>query len=251
MIFESNSLFHNNPTNQNHCLELSVIIPTFNERENIALLVNRLHNALKNVYWEALFIDDNSPDGTAQFIREISQQDNRIRCIRRIGRRGLAGACLEGILASHARYIAIMDADLQHDETKLLPMLEQLRSHTIDLIVATRYALGGNATSFSPFRSYISRCSTAMTQLFLGVTLSDPMSGFFMIRRDIVDNMASSLSTQGFKILLDVITTSKDTLRIAEIPFSFGKRKHGESKFSLRIALNFVSLLIKKLIKRL
>jgi glycosyltransferase involved in cell wall biosynthesis len=100
--------------------ELSIIVPTFNERTNVPLLVERLERLLAAYDWEVVFVDDNSPDGTAAAARAIGEGDSRVRCIRRIGRRGLAGACLEGMLASQARYVAVMDADLQHDESLLL-----------------------------------------------------------------------------------------------------------------------------------
>ncbi len=249
MTLESNILFSSEIENKNEAPELTVVVPTFNERGNVPILIDRLRTVLQGIHWEVLFVDDNSPDNTAQLIREIGQNDNRIRCIRRVGRRGLAGACLEGILASHAKYVAIMDGDLQHDETKLLPMLEQLSSGKIDIVVATRYSAGGDAKNFSILRSCVSRYSNFIAYQFLGVKLSDPMSGFFMVRQEIVDNIAPSLSTQGFKILLDIITTSKGNLCIAEIPFSFGKREYGESKLSTRVALDFVSLVIDKLTK--
>ena len=227
--------------------ELSVVIPAFNERTNVAILVERLRHVLADVTWEAVFVDDNSPDGTASVVRAIGEQDDRIRCIRRIGRRGLAGACLEGMLASQARYVAVMDADLQHDETLLASMLERLQADDVDLVVASRYVEGGSATSFSANRARISRWSGEISRRFLKVELSDPMSGFFMIRRTVVEDLAPSLSSQGFKILLDIVATARGTLRVAELPFVFRERLHGESKLDSRIALDFVALLVAKL----
>ena len=227
--------------------ELSVVVPTFKERANVPLLVEKLAQTLPGVDWEVIFVDDNSPDGTAAAARAIGATDYRVRCIRRIGRRGLAGACIEGMLASQARFVAVMDADLQHDERLLTGMLEKLRGDT-DLAVASRYVAGGSAAGLSSARrEHASRLSTMLAQRLLGVTLSDPMSGFFMIRRERFEELAPQLTTQGFKILLDIAATARGSLRIAELPFVFGERQHGESKLDTRVALDFIALIIAKL----
>jgi dolichol-phosphate mannosyltransferase len=227
--------------------ELSVVVPTFKERDNVPLLVEKLARTLAGVEWEAIFVDDNSPDGTAAVARAIGETDARVRCVRRIGRRGLAGACIEGMLASQARYVAVMDADLQHDETLLTAMLAKLRGD-VDLAVASRYVDGGSAAGLSSAkREQASRVSTALARRLLGVTLSDPMSGFFMMRRDRFEELAPKLSSQGFKILLDIVSTAHGSLRIAELPFVFGERQHGESKLDTRVALDFAALILAKL----
>ncbi len=226
--------------------ELTVVVPAYNECENIPLVVDLLRETLKDVIWEVIFVDDNSPDGTAAAVRAIGEQDCRVRCIRRIGRRGLAGACLEGMLASQARYVAVLDADLQHDETLLSAMLETLRHGNADLVVASRHVEDGSDAGLSGFRSAISRFSTVLSQRLLRVTLTDPMSGFFMLRRTVVENIAPLLSSQGFKILLDIVATDPQ-LRIVELPYVFRERRHGESKLDAQIALDFVALLIAKL----
>ncbi|MDR3525705.1 MAG: glycosyltransferase family 2 protein [Rhizomicrobium sp.] len=225
---------------------LSVVIPTYNERGNVAELIRRLDLTLAGVVWEAIFVDDNSPDGTADALKTISRSDPRVRCIRRVGRRGLAGACIEGILSSSAAYVAVMDADLQHDETVLPAMLAKLQSGQFDLVAATRYVDGGDASSFSASRGKISRLATKITQRVLGTELSDPMSGFFMMRRASFDEMAPRLSPVGFKILLDIATASEG-LRITEQAYAFGERFDGESKFSMQVGLEFLGLLLSKL----
>jgi len=228
--------------------ELSVVVPTFKERDNVPLLVEKLARTLEGVDWEVLFVDDNSPDGTAAAARELGETDSRVRCIRRIGRRGLAGACIEGMLASQARYVAVMDADLQHDETLLVGMLAKLRSDQFDIAVASRFADGASSAGLSSAsREQASRVSNAMARRLLGVTLSDPMSGFFMIRRERFEALAPQLSSQGFKILLDIVATARGTLRIAELPFVFAERQHGESKLDTRVALDFAALVLAKL----
>ena len=228
--------------------ELSIVVPTFNERANITVLFERLSHLPVDCDWEVIFVDDNSPDGTAAVARVIGETDSRVRCIRRIGRRGLAGACLEGILSSQARYVAVMDADLQHDEGVLLPMLAALRAGDTDLVVASRYLDGGSAAGLSKQRSLVSRWSNSLVHLLLGIDLTDPMSGYFMIRRDAVEAIAPSLSSQGFKILLDIMVTSRGRLRAVELPSAFRERLRGESKLDLKIALDFVALVTAKFI---
>ena len=227
--------------------ELTVVIPTFKERHNIAQIVDRLLPVLAGREWEVIFVDDDSPDGTAAVAREIGEHDNRVRCIRRIGRRGLAGACIEGMLTSQARYVAVMDADLQHDETLLARMLDRLHKGDVDLVVATRYLNDKASSGFTAGRSLISRWSNVVAQKLLGVSLSDPMSGFFMVRRQAFEDIAPKLSTQGFKILLDIAMSTRGALRVAELPYEFRNRQHGESKLDAKAALDFVALIIGKL----
>jgi dolichol-phosphate mannosyltransferase len=226
--------------------ELSIIVPTFNERENVPVLVDRLRQALPDMAWEMIIVDDNSPDGTADMARMIGATDPRIRCLRRVGRRGLSGACLEGMLASNARYAAVMDADLQHDEQLLLPMLKKLRNAEADIVIGSRYAGGGAADTFSTRRKWISLLATRAANSVIGHDLSDPLSGFFMLRRDIVETFAGKLSTQGFKILLDIVSTAGQSLRVAELPYQFAARHRGTSKLDSRIALDYAGLVLAK-----
>src|SRR5579863_5503483 len=183
--------------------ELSVVVPTFKEKANVGALVEKLDDALSDIAWEVVFVDDDSPDGTAAEVKALAAQDSRVRCLKRIGRRGLAGACIEGILSSSAPFIAVMDSDHQHDE-KLLPrMFALLRSGDTDLVVGSRYIAGGKS-ALSSRRDAMSRAASSFARHLTGVSLSDPMSGFFMMRRDCFDAVAPSLSTDGFKILLDM-----------------------------------------------
>jgi dolichol-phosphate mannosyltransferase len=227
--------------------QLSVIIPTFNERDNVLTLFRRLETALAGVSWEAIFVDDNSPDHTWDVVRGLARQDPRARCIRRIGRRGLSGACIEGILASSAPCAAVIDADLQHDETQLPKMLGLLQAEAADLVVGSRYIEGGNSESFNTQRAGASALATELARGVLRVKIADPMSGFFMIRRDRFEQLAPQLSTQGFKILLDIVATGRGNLRVKEIPYTFGARLHGESKLDSMVALDFLGLLLAKL----
>ena len=226
--------------------QLSIVIPTFKERDNVAELIRRLNIALAGIHWEAIFVDDNSPDGTSERAKELALDDARIRCLRRVGRRGLAGACIEGMLSSSAPIVAVMDADLQHDERVLPQMFRTLTGERVDLVAATRYVEGGSAEAFGEGRGFISRFATKLSRRVLGTSLSDPMSGFFMMRRDRFDEIAGRLSPAGFKILLDIVTAA-DNLKIAEQPYVFGERHAGESKFSVQVGLEFVGLLLAKL----
>ena len=227
--------------------QLSVVIPTFNERDNVVKLFRRLETTLAGIPFEAVFVDDNSPDGTWEILRTLSREDGRVRCIRRIGRRGLSGACIEGILASSAPCAAVIDADLQHDETQLPKMLALLQGGEFDLVVGSRYIEGGSAESFNRHRAGASALATEVAKRLLRVEIADPMSGFFMIRRDRFEALAPQLSTQGFKILLDVVATAHGALRIKEIPYTFGSRLHGESKLDSMVALDFLGLVLAKL----
>ncbi|MBV9548655.1 MAG: glycosyltransferase family 2 protein, partial [Alphaproteobacteria bacterium] len=224
--------------------ELSVIVPTYRERDNVAELVRRLEAALSGIAWEAVYVDDNSPDGTAETVKAIAARDPRIRCLKRVGRRGLAGACIEGMLSSAAPFVAVIDADLQHDEKVLPLMLAKLKAGEADLVAGTRYGAGGSAAGLAQGRDFLSRLATRLTRLLVGTDLSDPMSGFFMMRRDRFDEIAPRLSPQGFKILLDIAGNAK--LRIAEQPYVFGTRFAGESKFNAQIGLEFLGLLVGK-----
>jgi len=226
---------------------LSVVVPTFNERDNVRKLFGKLETALKGIAWEVVYVDDNSPDGTWEVVRELARQDSRVRCIRRIGRRGLSGACIEGILASCAPYTAVMDADLQHDETQLPKMLSLLQSGAAELVIGSRYIEGGSADSFNKQRASASALATEVAKRVLAVEVADPMSGFFMIRRDRFEQLAPQLSTQGFKILLDVIATAHGKLKTVEVPYTFGSRLHGESKLDSMVALDFLGLVLAKL----
>lgn len=227
--------------------QLSVVVPTFNERDNVTVLYRRLEATLAGIAWEVVFVDDNSPDGTWEVVRALAQKDSRVRCIRRIGRRGLSGACIEGILAASAPFAAVIDADLQHDETQLAKMFGLLQRGEAELVVGSRYIEGGSADSFNKQRAGASQLATEVARRVLKIEIADPMSGFFMIRRDRFEQLAPQLSTQGFKILLDIIASANGKLRTIEVPYSFGARQHGESKLDSMVALDFLGLVLAKL----
>src|SRR5215204_5864571 len=226
--------------------ELTIVVPTFNERENIPIVAERVARVLAGIAWEIIFVDDDSPDGTAAAARALGEHDARIRCIRRVGRRGLAGACIEGMLASQVRYVAVMDADLQHDEGVLADMLALLERGEHDLVIGSRYLAKGSADGLSRSRLASSHLGGLLARKILAIPVTDPMSGFFMLRRDAVDAIAPKLATQGFKILADILTSARGRLRIAELPYGFRARLHGASKLDAQVALDFLGLLAAK-----
>ncbi len=227
--------------------DLTIVVPCYNERGNVTVLAERLGRALDGVAWEALFVDDDSPDGTADEVRRIAAADPRIRCIRRIGRRGLASAVIEGALASSARTVAVMDGDLQHDETALPAMLARLRAGGADVVVASRFADGGDAAGLAnEQRLALSNLGIRLATMMLGTRLTDPMSGFFMLDRALFERLAPRLTGQGFKILLDLLLSSPQRLRVAEIGVTFHARVEGESKLNPLVLVQFLALLLDK-----
>jgi dolichol-phosphate mannosyltransferase len=227
--------------------ELTVVVPAFNERENVAPLIELVASALDGIDWEAIFVDDDSPDGTASVVREAAQRDARIRCVQRIGRRGLSTACIEGVLASTSPYVAIMDADLQHDERLLPRMLETLKREPYDLVVGSRYVAGGSVGDWSRGRAEISSFATRLSRVICKTEIADPMSGFFMMRREVFDRAVRDLSGQGFKILLDLLASSPEPVRLKELPFEFRQRRYGTSKLDTLVAWEFGMLLADKI----
>jgi len=233
---------------------LSIIVPTFNEWENIGLLYDKVIAVFGTTPFEMIVVDDNSPDGTAAAVKALARRHPNVRCLQRIGRRGLASACIEGISASAAPFFAVMDADHQHDETILPQMLAQAETGD-DIVVATRYAAGGSAgEGFSSARAAGSQLATRLSSLLTGADLSDPMSGFFLMRREVFEEVAPSLSDDGFKILLDIIVSSMryrkangQALKIGEVPYQFRERHAGASKMSPLIVVQFLGLLLSKM----
>jgi len=228
---------------------LSVIIPCYNERPNVAPMIARLDTALAGIGWEAIYVDDDSPDGTAAEVRRIAQTDPRVRCIRRIGRRGLASAVIEGALSSSAAYVAVIDGDLQHDETRLPVMLRALRGGTYDIAVASRHVEGGDSTGLANrWRHALSDGGSTLARMFLPTPLSDPMSGFFMLPRPLFEELARHLTGQGFKILLDLVLSAPAPLRVVEVPAQFRARVEGKSKLDILVLTQFAGLLIDKVV---
>jgi dolichol-phosphate mannosyltransferase len=228
--------------------ELTIIIPTLNERDNIVPLCERLSTTLAQVNWEAIFVDDDSTDGTRDEIARLAAEDRRIRLLHRVGRRGLSSACIEGTQASTSPFVAVMDADLQHDESLLPKMLETLRSQPVDVVVGSRYVEFGGVGDWQRRRALASKVATYIGQYVLRVSVADPMSGFFMFRREVFNDSLRHLSAVGFKILIDLLASSPRPLRVKELPFTFRQRHSGESKFDELVAWEYAVLLADKLV---
>ena len=231
-------------------LHLSVVIPTKNEVGNVEPLLERLGVSLAGIEWEAIFVDDNSTDGTPEILTGIAQTDRRVRLIRRIGRRGLSSAVVEGALASTTPIVAVIDADLQHDEKILPELYRAIADGDHELAIGTRYAANGSTGEWAEDRLKISRFATALASPIMKTRLSDPMSGFFAVRRDVLLEAAPKLSTVGYKILLDLVASHPRRLKVAEVGYTFGARVAGDSKLDEMVALEYLELLLDKAIGR-
>ncbi len=231
-------------------LDLAIVIPTYNERDNVSELIARLDIALNGLVWEAIFVDDDSPDRTADLLIEYARRDRRIRLIHRIGRRGLSSACIEGILATTANCIAVMDADMQHDETILPRMLASMRNDSLDLVIGTRNAEGGSMGQFRRARVMLSKLGQRVSRTVCHCEISDPMSGFFLVSRSFFAEVAHQLHGGGFKILVDMLASVQRPVRLTEVGYTFRARRHGESKLDAGIATDYLLLIIDKLTGR-
>lgn len=227
-----------------------MIVPTLNERANIEPLLARLETTLGGLRWEAVFVDDDSPDGTWELLQALQRERPHVRALRRVGRRGLASACIEGMLATSAPYLAVIDADMQHDECILPTMLATLRARRLDVVVGTRFAGSGNVGELGRLRRLISRLGRLLSRAVSRADLSDPMSGFFVVDRDFFEETVGRLSPHGFKILLDLFASAPRTVRFAEVPYRFRQRQHGESKLGALVLLDYLMLIGDKLFGR-
>lgn len=231
-------------------LALSVVVPTYNERANVEPLLERLDAALLGIEWEAIFVDDGSSDGTAELVASLAIEQRHIRLIRRVGRRGLSSAVVEGMLASVAPVLGVIDADLQHDEAILPALYRAVADEGCDLAIGTRYAAGGSTGDWAAARARLSGTATRLTTRLLRTDVSDPMSGFFVIRREALMASVPHLSTMGYKILLDIIASAPAPLTVRELPYTFRARTAGESKLDAAILLESALLLFDKLFGR-
>jgi len=229
------------------CVDLAVIIPTYNERGNISELITRLENTLEGIAWEIIFVDDDSPDGTSVAIADHARRDRRIRLIHRVGRRGLSSACIEGILATTCNYVAVMDADMQHDETILPQMLSTLCENSLDIVVGTRNAEGGSMGEFGRKRVLLSRMGQKVSNSVCRCNVTDPMSGFFLCRRSFFLEVVHHLNGGGFKILVDMLASASRPVRIGEVGYTFRARTHGKSKLDVNTAVEYLFLVLDKL----
>jgi dolichol-phosphate mannosyltransferase len=228
-------------------LKLAIVLPTLNERENIAPLIGRIEEVLGPTGWEVLVVDDNSSDGTAEEARRLAVADPRLRVLQRIGRRGLASAAIEGFCATAAPYVAVMDADHQHDPALLAPMLASVQAGEAEVAVASRFAAGSSMADWNrPDREKLSGVANALARRLTGVALSDPMSGYFLLPTATARRLVPNLSGIGFKILLDLLATAHPPLTVKDFPMNFSARRSGESKLDRAIAFDFLAGLYDK-----
>lgn len=236
------------PKRSNHVIDLAVVVPTYSERGNVPELIARLERTLHEFEWELIFVDDDSPDGTAELVREYAAKDRRIRVLQRIGRRGLSSACIEGMLATPAETIAVMDADLQHDESILPGMVDRLHREKLDIIVATRNSEGGCMGDLARARKWLSSLGKKLSGLVCRCHVSDPMSGFFVVRRAYFHRVVPRLQDGGFKILLDMLASGDRPVRLGEVGYHFNSRIWGESKLDANAAAECLFLILNKLL---
>ncbi len=226
--------------------EISIIVPTFSEADNVLELHARLASSLAAEDWELIFVDDDSPDGTADVVRELAQRDRRVRCIQRIGRRGLSSAVVEGALSSSAPLLAVMDGDLQHDESILPALIGAVRSGRLDIAIGSRYVEGGSTGTWERRRALMSRLATRLARGLVPAELRDPMSGYFVVSSRLVRETARELSSYGYKVLLDLFASARHPLRYAEVPYTFRRRSRGESKLDSLVVWEYLMLIADK-----
>lgn len=228
------------------CNSLSIIVPVLNEAENIPILVENISKTLNGLDWEVVFVDDDSKDASREVLLALSKSNYRIRFITRIGRRGLSTAVIEGALTCSKDLIAVMDGDLQHDESLLPKMLDCFTKDTADVVIGSRFLESSSLGEFSNKRERMSRIGNWLSQTIIKTSLTDPLSGFFMLKRELFESVVQNLSGTGFKILLDILSTTKRDIRIHELPFNFRSRVHGDSKIDSLVTLEFGLMLLDK-----
>ncbi|MES2615035.1 MAG: glycosyltransferase [Bdellovibrionota bacterium] len=221
--------------------QLSIIIPTYNESQNIPVLMDRISQRLAAVDKEVIIVDDNSPDKTWEIARNLSSTYPWIRVIRRLHDRGLSSAVLAGFAVAEGDYLAVMDADLQHDEQILPQFIEQFLLGA-DIVVGSRKVEGGGVQDWSVIRKFISWVATVMAKIALRHPVTDPMSGFFALRKEVYSAHKNEINPKGFKILLEFLARAKNS-NIQEVGYTFKGRVYGESKLSHKVIFDYLKAL--------
>lgn len=226
--------------------ELAIILPTYNEADNILILLTSLGNTLRDILWEAIVVDDDSPDNTSDIVINYIKDKQNMRCFQRKGQRGLSSAVIDGMMRTKAEYIAVMDTDLQHDESLLIKMLHEIKDKQLDLVIGSRFLINDKNDGFSERRNKISNIGTYLARKIIDFDIKDPLSGYFMLKNELINEVSNSLTGIGYKILLDILTCCKDDLKYKELQFTFRKRLSGNSKLNLKIMLQFLYMLFIK-----
>lgn len=230
--------------------DLTIIIPTLNERENVPILLEKLNVLLASIEYEVIIVDDNSKDKTWEVANNLKSIYKNLTVIRRINRNGLSSAVIEGFVIAESENILVMDADLQHDEDIIPQMLQEI-NNGYNVVIGSRYIDGGSMGQWGKLRVWISQFATKIAKIVLRHDIKDTMSGFFMVKKDIVNNCLERLSGKGFKILLDILTNSHDIdINVKEVPYTFKTRQLGESKLSSSVIFQFLEFLYLKTIGR-
>ncbi|MDH4262081.1 MAG: glycosyltransferase family 2 protein [Spirochaetia bacterium] len=221
--------------------DLSVILPTFNEKENIILILDKIRKVLKNESYQIIVVDDNSPDGTWEIAQHYSKKLSNIQVIRRLNMKGLSSAILEGFGSSNSKWMVVMDADLQHDEKILVEFIKAFEEG-YEIVLGSRKTAGGGIGEWNALRRVISWVATKMALLIIKNNVSDPMSGFFGIRKEIFENSIDKINPRGFKLLLELLAHNPDS-KVHEIGFTFNKRLHGKSKLNTNVIIDYMEAL--------
>ncbi len=221
---------------------LSLVIPTYRERENIGRLIERLETIFKNsgISSEMIIVDDNSPDGTSDVVKRIAKKYGNVKLIQRPGKLGLSSAVIDGFKASHGNVLGVMDADFSHPPEKIPEMLEAIEKDGVDMVIGSRYVRGGRIDNWPALRKITSKGATILAMPL--TRIKDPVSGFFMLKRSVI--AGCKLSPTGYKIGLEIIVKGKYK-NAKEIPFVFSNRKSGKSKLSTREYVNYLLHLSK------
>ena len=217
---------------------LSIITPTYNEAKNIEQLVKRIHSTLKNIDYEIIVADDNSPDGTAKVAKDLPKK-YKTRTIVRTKNKGLAPAVMDGFKAAKGDILAVIDADLSHPPELLKEMFKRVKDD-YDIVVASRLIKGGGTENWPNSRKLTSYAATLLARPI--TKIKDPMSGYFMLKRKVIQH--KRIKTKGYKILLEILARGNYKKTI-EIPYTFKDRTAGESKLGLKVNIQYVNQLLR------
>ncbi len=224
----------------------SIILPTYNEKESIVKTIKSIKSAVKNKDYEIIVVDDNSPDKTWNIVDTVFKKNSKVRCLRRINKKGLSSAIIDGFIQAKGEYLFVMDADGQHDEKKLNIMFEKIKKN--DIVIGTRFRKGGSVEGWSKTRILASRIGAILARPFLSKKITDPMSGFFGIKKSVFMKYKNNLDGRGYKILLDILFQNKK-FKIEEVPFKFKTRKAGKSKLSFKVMIEYLLMLGKHAVR--